>query len=116
MPELTTREAAVQWLESHGWYAAIRDWSFGESIMAGCGAQTPTGSDGEPIFIDSIAEPLIIYKHMFCIYPDQGAWSAAELAGAGKPARHYSSLTEAVAHTASLLAALASDEGQQSNV
>ena len=102
-PLLGTREAAVQWLKSRGLHAALRDWSFGESVIVAAGRQILLQEDGKPLRNEETGEEVVVYSHMLCIYPEQHGWSVALLSGGKQETQGYHSLGEATLEAANLL-------------
>ena len=112
-PQLKDRAAAVQWLISNGLYAALRDWSFGESVVAATGRQVLLDEDGKPLRNEASGEELVIYAHMLCIYPEQESWSVANVSGGKKSIQSYTSLGEAAFEAAKSLAEKALSFGNE---
>lgn len=102
-PLLESREAAVEWLAAKGLYAARRDWSFGESVVAASGRRVLLQENGEPIRIEGSTEELVVYVNMVCIYPEREGWSVAHLSRGRPGTQSYLSLGQAAFEAAELL-------------
>lgn len=90
---INTREDAIRRLHEQGFYAKARDWSFGESVIAGTSLHL-AGDDGS----------IQVIQHALCIFPDEGQWSITEFSMARESARRCGSLADAVRAAAVLLA------------
>jgi len=112
-PQLETRDAAVEWLISKGLYAALRDWSFGKSVVALAGRQVLLQENGEPIRIKGLTEEPAVYSHMVCIYPEKECWSVAHLSGGRPNTQSYLSLGEAAFEAAQSLVKMASSDDKR---
>ena len=107
---LATRDAAVHWLRSQGLYAACRDWSFGESVIAAAGRQAWSSKETS-LQHEATGDELVAYRHMLCLYPAQGAWSIAHLSGGFPATRCGFTLGEAASEAAKFLVDKLADEG-----
>lgn len=72
MADLETRTDAIAFLRNSGVAAWARDWSMGQTIVAG--AEPSTGSDG-----------ITVWRRMVCIAPQDGLWALYDLAVAKDP-------------------------------
>jgi hypothetical protein len=90
---LTTRKAAVQWLNKQGLYAASRDWNFGETVIAAAGRIEPTNT-AKP-FAGLDCEEIVAYRYMLCIHPDNDRWSVSDLSTPFPITKKYGTLEEA---------------------
>jgi len=108
-PCLADRDGTVDWLRSQGFYAAKRDWSFGESVIVASGGRQLFHSPEEPVTISESGEPVVVYSHMLCIYPEAEHWAVVHLSGGPQPPKKHEcvSLGAAALQAARLLAALA---------
>jgi len=104
-PPIETREAAIEWLQSQGLYAAPRDWSFGKSIIGASGRQALLHDDGQPVRLEFRGEDVVVYSRMLCIYPENEGWSIARLTGDMPMTQCFPSLDEAILEATSILLA-----------
>jgi hypothetical protein len=86
-----TRDEAVLWLRARGLDANKRDWSFGESVVAGANVQALDGVVG--------------WGRCVCLHPWHGQWAVSDFSRPCDDLVPCGTLQEAVRHAAAVLEA-----------